>query len=105
MRLMTRTRHLAVSLLLACSLLALQGLAYLRVMEHVSQHAHHGADVHSTVLCSWLCAAGQDLDAVQGLFEVNVRLSGLVDQEATDSLQTEHRAPRTSRGPPRFSLS
>ena len=92
---MTRTRHLAVSLLLACSLLALQGLAYLRVMEHVSQHAHHGADVHGTVLCSWMC----------GLFEVNVRLSGLVDQEATDSLQTEHRAPRTSRGPPRFSLS
>ena len=94
-----------VSVLLACSLLALQGLVYPHALEHVSHHAHHGADVHSTVLCSWMCAAGQDLDAVQGLFEVNVRLSGLVDQEATDSLQTEHRAPRTSRGPPRFSLS
>ena len=102
---MTRTQRIMVSVLLACSLLALQGLVYPHALEHVSHHAHHGADVHSTVLCSWLCAAGQDLDAVQGLFEVNVRLSGLVDQEATDSLQTEPRARRTSRGPPRFSLS
>jgi len=94
-----------VSVLLACSLLALQGLVYPHALEHVSHHAHHGADVHSTVLCSWMCAAGQDLDAVQGLFEVNVRLSGLVDQEVTDSLLTEPRAPRPSRGPPRFSLS
>ena len=102
---MTRTQRIMVSVLLACSLLALQGLVYPHALEHVSHHAHHGADVHSTVLCSWMCAAGQDLDAVQGLFEVNVRLSGLVDQEATDSLQTEPRARRTSRGPPRFSLS
>lgn len=102
---MTRTQRIRVSILLACSLLALQGLVYPHVLEHVSHHAHHGAEVHSTVLCSWMCAAGQDLDTVTGSFHANALLSGLLDQEVTDSLLTEPRAPRTSRGPPRISLS
>jgi hypothetical protein len=97
---MTRTQHIMVSVLLAGSLLALQGLVYPRALEHVAHHAHHGAGVHSTVLCSWMCAAGQDLDTVTGLFHVDVPLSGLVDPEVADSLQTERRALRTSRGPP-----
>ncbi|HRC44255.1 MAG TPA: hypothetical protein PLT27_09405 [Nitrospira sp.] len=94
-----------MSVLLACSLLALQGLVYPHALEHVSHHAHHGADAHSTVLCSWMCAAGQDLDTVTGLFHANVPLRGLVDHEVSDSLQIESRASRTSRGPPVHSLS
>ena len=102
---MTRTQHIVVSVLLACSLLALQGLVYPHALEHVAHHAHHGAGVHSTVLCSWMCAAGQDLETVAGLVHVNGPLSGLVYHEVADSLQVERRAPRASRGPPVSSLS
>ena len=94
-----------VSVLLAGSLLALQGLVYPHALEHVSHHARHGADVHSTVLCSWMCAAGQDLDIVVGLFHVAVPLIGHVDPLVSDSLPVESSALWAWRGPPAPSLS
>ncbi len=61
---MTRTQRIVVCALLACLLLALQGIVSLHATEHVSHQVHHGADAHSTVLCSWMCAAGQVIDGV-----------------------------------------
>lgn len=61
---MTRTQRILVCALLACSLLVLQGMVSLHAMEHASHHAHHGAAAHNTVLCSWMCAAGQIVDGV-----------------------------------------
>lgn len=97
---MTRVQHTALPLLLACILLALQGVVYPHVLEHLSQHAHHEAGVHGTVVCSWMCAAGQDLEFVPAVVPVTIHAIALLDDNEVDSLPIESRARWTSRGPP-----
>jgi hypothetical protein len=92
--------HIATSVALAICLLGLQALAYPAVIEHASQHVHHGADVHGTVLCTWMCAAGQVIEGVA--------VTSLPERQPTSRL--EQIIPRTplsvairtlsSRGPP-----
>ena len=50
------TEQLAV-VVLAGWLILLSAIAYPQLTAHASQHAHHDASTHSTVLCSWLCMA------------------------------------------------
>ncbi|MBI4000680.1 MAG: hypothetical protein HY348_02715 [Nitrospira defluvii] len=102
---MTGTQRIAISVVLTLCLVALQGLVYPQVMEHASQHAHHGAGVHSTVLCSWMCAAGQDLDTASVLFQVGDPPNGVADHVVFESLPLESSTARTSRGPPPFHRS
>lgn len=49
---------------LALCLLIVGGMAAQESLAHESQHAHHQKTTHSSVLCSWICAAGQVLDVV-----------------------------------------
>ena len=42
---------------LALWLVALSGVVYPQLSAHSTQHAHHDASTHATVLCSWLCMA------------------------------------------------
>jgi hypothetical protein len=102
---MTRVRHIAIPLLLVCVFLALQGVVYPHMLEHLSQHAHHESGVHGTVVCSWMCAAGQDLESVPELVPVTIPFVTLIDDIQFDSLSIEFRALWTSRGPPDFSRS
>ena len=102
---MTRVRHIALPLLLACLFLALQGDVYPHMLEHVSQHAHHDSGVHGTVVCSWMCAAGQDLGPAPELVPATISVIALIDDIGFDSLSNESRALWTSRGPPDSSRS
>lgn len=97
---MTRFRHAAMLLLLACAFFALQGTVYPHMLEHLSQHTHHESGVHGTVVCSWLCAAGQDLESVPALVPITIPVVTLIDDIHFDSLSIESRALWTSRGPP-----
>lgn len=61
--------HRMITRLLACLLvvciLVVGGLASAQSISHESHHnTHHQKATHSTVLCSWMCAAGNVLDAV-----------------------------------------
>ena len=49
----------SIACLLVFCVLAVGGLASARSLTHESQHAHHQKATHGTVLCSWMCAAGQ----------------------------------------------
>ncbi len=102
---MTPVRHTAIPLLLVCVFLALQGVVYPYMLEHLSQHAHHESGVHGTVVCSWMCAAGQDLEPVPELVPVAIPVIALIDDMVVDSLSIESRALWTSRGPPDSSRS
>ena len=102
---MTRLRHIALPLLLVCVFLALQGIVYPHMLEHVSQHAHHDSGVHGTVVCSWMCAAGQDLEPVPESVPVTIPVVTQIDDILFDSLSVESRALWTSRGPPDSSRS
>jgi hypothetical protein len=38
---------------------------------HLAHHGHHQSAAHATVLCSWLCAAGQGVETAAVLFEAS----------------------------------
>ena len=52
-----------LSCFLVLCLLAIGGVASAQSLTHDTQHSHHQKATHSTVLCSWMCAAGQVLDS------------------------------------------
>jgi hypothetical protein len=45
-------------------LVLLLALVYPATVPHEFHHLHHGTATHGTVICSWLCAAGQGADHV-----------------------------------------
>ena len=54
----TRRRQ-ALAAILALCILFVGGLASAQSITHESHHAHHQKATHDTVLCSWMCTAGQ----------------------------------------------
>jgi len=96
------TRSLAV-LLVLCILLV-GGIASAQSINHHSQHSHHQKANHGTVLCSWMCAAGQVLDGIHVAPQVHFNLLAF-DAPAILSLPSglPLETP-TSRGPPVFSV-
>ncbi|MGQ0695789.1 MAG: hypothetical protein ACT4OL_09465 [Nitrospiraceae bacterium] len=67
----TRRRQ-ALAAILAFCILFVGGLASAQSITHESQHAHHQKATHDTVLCSWMCAAGQGWEGtvVPTIFEL-----------------------------------
>lgn len=53
-----RTRQ-ALAVVLVFCILVVGGLASAQSITHEAHHSHHQKATHSTVLCSWMCAAGQ----------------------------------------------
>lgn len=49
----------SLACLLVLCLLVIGGLAAAQSLPHETQHSHHQKSTHGTVLCSWMCAAGQ----------------------------------------------
>jgi DMSO/TMAO reductase YedYZ heme-binding membrane subunit len=48
-----------LAVLLALCVLVVSGVASAGSITHDSAHAHHQKATHGTVLCAWMCAAGQ----------------------------------------------
>jgi hypothetical protein len=93
-----------LSILLVLSVLSVGGLAQAQSVEHAGHHAHHQAATHSTLLCSWMCAAGTVLDTAVVTFQAELSPIALVT--LPDSAQPLIEACQTSpsRAPPSFSL-
>ena len=81
-----RIRQFAVGGL-ALWLVALSGIVYPQLTAHASQHAHHDATTHATVLCSWLCMAA---DAGEGTS------AHLIPSEPVDVIEQEFLEPQIS---------
>ncbi len=64
-------------LLLVC-LVLVNGTMAAPSVGHAQHHADHQAGTHSTGICAWLCAAGQDVESTSVLLE-----SGLQPIEQT----------------------
>lgn len=97
-------RRKSLALLVLISALSLNGLAYAQTVEHEWHHAHHQAATHSSVLCSWMCAAGQMLDGVQAVPQARFHLLAF-DQAAVFPVPPSQPIKcATSRGPPVLSL-
>lgn len=96
------SRSIAVGLSLC--LLLLSGLVYVQAMEHAAHHAHHQAATHASVLCSWMCAAGQSLECAAVVFQADLSPLALADLPVAQEPHSAVRLSSASRGPPSFSI-
>ena len=90
----------SVAVLLVLSLLAVGGLASAQSISHESHHAHHHKAAHGTVLCTWMCAAGQVLDTVTGPALVERTPISHIELYALPAPSSNFSSPLVSRGPP-----
>lgn len=101
---MSRRIHRPVAVGMAVCLLLLSGLVYPQTVAHAGHHAQHKAATHATVLCSWMCAAGQVCEGTAVVLQSDrgpVSIASLISiQEPRSVLHPT--AP--SRGPPSLSV-
>jgi len=95
-RLMTQS----LALLLVLCLLAVGGLASAQSISHETHHAHHHKAAHATVLCNWMCAAGQAGEAMTVLVPSDVVPYEIIELRFEADLQNTFSSPVATRGPP-----
>jgi len=76
---MKRISPLFVACLVTC-LLVVGGVLTAQAVEHSQHHSQHGKATHSTLLCTWFCAAGQTLESDQVLVDGPVEFLLRVEQ-------------------------
>ncbi len=101
---MSRILQRSVAVGLSLCLLLLSGLVYVQAMEHAAHHAHHQAATHASVLCSWMCAAGQSLEGDVVVVQTNFSPLALADPPVSHDPLTPVLASPVTRGPPSFSV-
>jgi len=94
----------SIACLLVLCVLVVGGLASAQALTHESHHAHHQKSTHSTILCSWMCAAGQVLDGTAVPCLVGQSPVACVEQSAFQSVPHVTLESVTSRGPPSSSI-
>lgn len=93
----------ALALLLVLCILVVGSLASAQSIAHEAHHAHHQKATHATMLCSWMCAAGQVISgpATPYLTDLHIIASNEPLLRRFDpQISFRH---TTSRGPPLFS--
>jgi hypothetical protein len=91
-------RVLAVFLVLG--ILVTGGLASAQSIAHESHHSHHQKATHGTVLCSWMCAAGQGLGGDVAPSVLRVTAGELVEQSIPQVISSNSFQAIQYRGPP-----
>jgi len=97
-----RTKR-ALAILLVLCLLVIGGLASSQSIPHESRHAHHGSATHGTVLCSWMCAAGQVLKGIDAPPLIERSPVAFSDPPILRFIPQVTSETTPSRGPPPFS--
>lgn len=85
-------------------LLLLSGLAYPQTVAHAGHHAHHTAKTHASVLCSWMCAAGQVFEGTTAVLQSDRSPIGIASQVAVQEPVSHVLSTAFSRGPPSLSV-
>jgi len=95
----------SLALLLVLCLLAVGGLASAQSISHETHHAHHHKATHGTVLCTWMCAAGQILDTATAPPLIERSPISRVEFCALPECPSNFSSPLVSRGPPNTLLA
>lgn len=90
----------SLAVLLVLCLLTVGGLASAQSISHESHHAHHHKAAHATVLCNWMCAAGQAGEATTVLAPSEIIPYEFVEPRFDAGLENTFSSPATTRGPP-----
>jgi len=94
----------SVAVGLTVCLLLLSGLVYPQTVAHAAHHAHHKAATHATVLCSWMCAAGQVCEGTAIIVQSDRSLVGVASVIAIQKPVSVLQPTAPSRGPPSLSI-
>ncbi|HEY7533055.1 MAG TPA: hypothetical protein VH681_09800 [Nitrospiraceae bacterium] len=97
-----RFRSSLVVLLIVC-IIGVSGVAAAQAVVHEGHHAHHQAATHGTILCSWMCAAGQVHDGSTAPYLTEQAPVLLSDHTTFSFIPHIALDNTTSRGPPSLS--
>ena len=97
---MTQSFKRSLAGLLVISLLVIGGFASAQALTHESQHSHHQKATHGTVLCSWMCAAGQAGEATTILVPSDVIPLEFVELSLSGQFEAAWSNQLATRGPP-----
>jgi hypothetical protein len=81
-------------------LLVVSGAVSAQLIGHAAQHAHHKAATHGTVLCAWMCAAGQVVSSALGDVHAHLLPIMSADETVAPPLAGISLPSSTTRGPP-----
>jgi hypothetical protein len=85
--------------LLLCILLV-NGFMAAPSVGHAEHHAHHQAGTHSTGICAWLCAAGDNIESFVVPFTSHLWLIEHTVTVASQPVLNPSLVPYFLRGPP-----
>lgn len=102
-RRMSKALQRVMSVGLVICLLLLGSVASVQAIEHAVHHEHHQAGAHATILCSWMCAAGQGVESSAVGPQPQAMLPQLIEPLLCQKPIDQYLAALPSRGPPSFS--
>ena len=95
-------RTLAIFVVL--SMLLVSGYASAQSIFNESHHSHHQKATHSTVLCSWMCAAGHAEDVIGPTVLINCGPIATANPSTFNFIHQGILDTEPSRGPPLSSM-
>lgn len=96
-------QRIALVSLAICPLL-LSSVAAVKAVEHSVQHEHHQAAAHATILCSWMCTAGQAVESPPVGPQLYAMLLELVEPLLCQELLNHDAVAFPSRSPPWYAV-
>lgn len=97
---MKSLRHPFPVLCLVACLLLVGGVFANQSAAHSLHHDHHTATTHASVLCSWMCAAGQVVEVADPILDTPIHVVGTAEGIPYSSVQTVSSLLVFDRGPP-----
>lgn len=73
-------------------------------VAHAEHHGAHNAGTHTTGICAWFCAAGQEVESWSGNVESVFQSVGTVERIHAGQVSLLFSTDRFPRGPPVLSL-
>ena len=89
-----------ISIVLVLCVLSVGGLAQAQAAEHAGHHAQHHTATHGTLLCSWMCAAGQGWETSGAPIPFEWVSVEQVECAASGQLLVSYKESPATRGPP-----
>ena len=89
---------------LVVSLLVVGGMFANKSVAHSLHHGHHKATTHASLICSWICAAGEIAQVSDFVFETLSSLVTKVELFPVHLVRTSPALFTFQRGPPHSSL-
>jgi hypothetical protein len=103
MRVIVRRPTLVWGLLLC--LVLVNGFMAAPSVSHAAHHADHQAGTHSTGICAWMCAAGEDIESSVSPFASSLQLIEHASILSFKPVLSAAALLYFFRGPPSFLLS